>query len=92
MDPLGPFLGKNFCTSLSPWIVTMEALAPYRVPFERPADHPQPLAYLDDPGERQDGSLDIQLEVVLQSAKAREQQLLGDAITRTSLPCGWRIW
>jgi fumarylacetoacetase len=84
MDPLGPFLGKNFCTSLSPWIVTMEALAPYRVPFERPADHPQPLAYLDDPGERQDGSLDIQLEVVLQSAKAREQKLPGDAITRTS--------
>jgi fumarylacetoacetase len=38
MAPLGPFLGKNFCTSVSPWIVTMEALAPYRVPaVERPA-------------------------------------------------------
>ena len=84
MDPLGPFLGKNFCTSLSPWIVTLDALAPFRVPFERPADHPQPLAYLDDAGERRDGSLDIQLEVRLQSAKARSQNLAGDAITRTS--------
>ncbi|CAA9412418.1 MAG: Fumarylacetoacetase [uncultured Ramlibacter sp.] len=84
MNPLGPFLGKNFCTSISPWIVTMEALAPFRVPFQRPADHPQPLAYLDDPGDRADGSLDVQLEVLLQSATHRKRKLAGDRISRTS--------
>lgn len=84
MDPLGPFLGKNFCTSISPWVVTMEALAPYRLPFERPAADPAPLPYLDDPQERADGRLDIQLEVRLQSATARERGLPGDRITATS--------
>ncbi len=84
MDPLGPFLGKNFCTSISPWIVSMEALAPFRVPFERPASDPQPLAYLDDAIERADGSLDIRLEVLLQSAKHRARGLAGDRITATT--------
>jgi fumarylacetoacetase len=84
MDPLGPFLGKNFCTSISPWIVTLEALAPFRVPFERPAGDPQPLAYLDDAAERADGGLDIRLEVVLQSAQHRARGLVGDRIAGTS--------
>ena len=47
MAPLGPFLAKNFATTVSPWIVTMDALAPYRSAWTRPADHPQPLAYLE---------------------------------------------
>ena len=84
MAPLGPFLGKNFCTSISPWVLTMEALAPYRVPFQRPAADPQPLTYLDDAQDRAQGSLDIQLEVVLQSRRHRELQLGGDRITATS--------
>ena len=84
MAPLGPFLGKNFCTSISPWVVTMEALAPYRLPFERPAGDPQPLSYLDDPADRAEGSLDIELEVLLQSARHRERQLAGDVITATN--------
>lgn len=84
MAPLGPFLGKNFCTSISPWVVTMEALAPYRLPFERPAIDPQPLAYLDDAGDRAQGSLDIELEVVLQSRLHRERQLPGDRISATN--------
>ena len=46
-QPLGPFLGKNFATTISPWIVTLEALEPYRVAWTRPAADPQPLAYLD---------------------------------------------
>ncbi|WP_076997547.1 fumarylacetoacetase [Variovorax sp. KK3] len=71
MAPLGPFLAKNFATTVSPWIVTLEALAPYRLPWTRPADHPQPLAYLEDPGNRAHGAFDIQLEVWLESAKAR---------------------
>jgi fumarylacetoacetase len=84
MDPLGPFLGKNFCTSISPWIVTMEALEPYRVAFDRPATDPQPLPYLDDATDRADGSIDVHLEVSVQSRRHRAQHLPGDRITATS--------
>ena len=71
-QPLGPFLAKNFATTLSPWIVTMEALAPFRARFERPASDPQPMAYLDAPANRARGALDITLETWLQTAKMRE--------------------
>lgn len=71
-QPLGPFLSKNFATTLSPWIVTMEALAPFRAKFERPAGDPQPLPYLDAASNRESGALDITLEVWLQTAKMRE--------------------
>ena len=67
-QPLGPFLSKNFASTISPWIVTLEALAPYRVPFERAAGRPQPLAYLDSPDNRAQGAIDIQLEVLLETA------------------------
>ena len=70
-QPLGPFLAKNFASTLSPWIVTMEALAPFRARFERPAGDPQPLPYLDAPANRESGALDITLEVLLQTAKMR---------------------
>ncbi|MEO6291221.1 MAG: fumarylacetoacetase, partial [Burkholderiaceae bacterium] len=69
MTPLGPFLGKNFCTSVSPWIVTTEALAPYRLPFTRPADEPQPLPYLDEACNRSQGAFDIQLTVSIDNAQ-----------------------
>ena len=84
MAPLGPFLGKNFCTSLSPWIVTMDALAPYRVPFERPAGDPQPLAYLDDVGNRAAGGVDVQLSVRIESAQHRARGLAAAEVSRTS--------
>lgn len=71
-QPLGPFLSKNFASTVSPWIVTMEALAPFRAPFVRAADDTQPLPYLDSPGNRERGQLDITLEVYLQTAKMRE--------------------
>ena len=71
-QPLGPFLSKNFATTISPWIVTTEALAPFRTKFERPADDPQPLPYLDAPGNRERGGLNIVLEVCLQTARMRE--------------------
>lgn len=71
-QPLGPFLSKNFATSLSPWVVTLEALAPYRLPFSRPADDPQPLPYLDSPLHRQQGAFDIQLDVRLQTTAMRQ--------------------
>jgi fumarylacetoacetase len=67
-QPLGPFLGKNFATTISPWVVTLEALAPFRTPYSRPATDPKPLPYLDDPGVLSEGALDIELEVSLQTA------------------------
>lgn len=70
-QPLGPFLAKNFATTLSPWVVTLEALAPFRLPFERPASDPQPLPYLDDRANRSAGVLDVQLEVLLTTAASR---------------------
>jgi fumarylacetoacetase len=84
MAPLGPFLGKNFCTSISPWVVTMEALAPFRLPFTRPADEPQPLPYLDDAGDRAQGVLDIQLEVCIETAAERAAGRAPSRVSRTS--------
>jgi len=68
-QPLGPFLAKNFATSISPWVVTMEALAPFRRPFTRPEGDPQPLPYLDSPFNREAGAFDIALEVWLKTPK-----------------------
>lgn len=71
-QPLGPFLAKNFLTSVSPWVVTADALAPFRRPMpERPAGDPRPLPYLDDPLDRETGALAIQLEVSLTTATMR---------------------
>jgi fumarylacetoacetase len=71
-QPLGPFLAKNFATTISPWVVSMEALAPYRVAAaERPAGDPAPLPYLSSPSLQLAG-LDLTLEVYLQSAKMRD--------------------
>ncbi|HEY0745096.1 MAG TPA: fumarylacetoacetase [Steroidobacteraceae bacterium] len=70
-QPLGPFLAKNFATTISPWIVTLEALQPYRVPWTRPVDDPAPLPYLDSPQVRKQGGLDIHLEVWLSTDALR---------------------
>jgi len=71
-QPLGPFLAKNFATTISPWIVTTEALAPFRAPaFARPAGDPQPLPYLDSEENRASGGVDMQLEVLLLTAQMR---------------------
>ena len=84
MAPLGPFLAKNFATTLSPWIVTMEALAPYRQAWTRPANEPQPLAYLESGGNRESGAIDIGLEVWLESEKARSEGSGPSRLSRTS--------
>ena len=81
-QPLGPFLSKNFASTLSPWIVTTEALAPFRAKFERPAGDPQPLPYLDSPANRERGALDITLEVLLQTAKMRAEGVAPVRLTR----------
>jgi len=83
-QPLGPFLSKNFATTVSPWIVTIEALAPFRAPFVRPAGDPQPLPYLDSPANREHGALDIVLDVELQTAKMREAGAVAVRLTRSS--------
>ncbi len=71
-QPLGPFLAKNFATSVSPWVVTLEALEPFRAPaFVREEGDPAPLPYLAHPEHEARGGFDITLEVHLQSAKMR---------------------
>ncbi len=72
-QPLGPFLAKNFLTSISPWVVTPEALAPFRRPMPpRPAGDPAPLHYLANEADRASGGLGVQLEVSLSTATMRE--------------------
>lgn len=70
-QPLGPFLAKNFATTISPWIVTLEALEPFRCAFEHPAEDPQPLPYIDSEQNRREGGYDIELEVWLQTEAMR---------------------
>jgi len=70
-QPLGPFLSKSFASTVSPWIVTSEALLPYRVEWSRAADDPQPLAYLDSEHNRSRGALDLKLQTYLQTAQMR---------------------
>ena len=70
-QPLGPFLSKNFASTLSPWMVTMDALAPFRMPFVRPEGDPAPLPYLDSAANRARGAIDIRLEVWLQTSRMR---------------------
>jgi len=70
-QPLGPFLAKSFATTISPWIVTMAALAPYREQWSRPDGDPQPLPYLDDPAIRERGAFDVTIESWLESAAMR---------------------
>jgi fumarylacetoacetase len=72
-QPLGPFLGKSFGTTISPWIVTLDALEPYRVPAApRPDGDPKPLPYLYSEADRQRGAFNIKLEVSLLTARMRE--------------------
>jgi len=70
-QPLGPFLSKNFASTLSPWVVTLEALAPFRQRLQRPAGHPEPLAYLDSAEIRQTGSFGVTIETWIKTATMR---------------------
>ena len=81
-QPLGPFLAKNFLTTVSPWIVSPEALAPYRIPqAPRAADDPRPLPYLWDDTDQARGALDIDLEVYLCTAAMRRDGLPSERLT-----------
>ena len=75
-QPLGPFLSKSFITSISPWVVTAEALEPFRrAQPARPEGDPQPLPYLLDQRDQATGAFDIELEVLLLTERMREQGL-----------------
>ncbi|HTX58817.1 MAG TPA: fumarylacetoacetase [Verrucomicrobiae bacterium] len=78
-QPLGPFLGKSFATTISPWIVTLDALEPFRV--AAPAQEPPPLPYLQV---AQPAAYDVRLEVALQTQRMREAGLAPQVISRTS--------
>ena len=83
-QPLGPFLSKNFASTLSPWIVTLEALQPFRCAFTRPDGDPDPLPYLDSPANRASGAIDIELEVWLQTPAMRAAGLAGQRLSRSN--------
>jgi fumarylacetoacetase len=72
-QPLGPFLSKNFASTVSPWIVTTEALAPYRSSWTRVESDPQPMPYLESEKNRAIGSFDIQLQALLETQNMREK-------------------
>jgi len=85
-QPLGPFLAKNFSTSISPWVVTLEALEPFRSPaYARPAGDPAPLPYLSSPEQTARGGFDITLQVLLASRKMREAGTAPVEISRSNL-------
>jgi fumarylacetoacetase len=92
-QPLGPFLAKNFLTTVSPWLVTAEALAPFRRPQPpRPADDPRPLPYLWDEGDQAHGSFALTMEVHLASAAMRAQGLAPLRLSRgTAEAMYWTI-
>ena len=83
-QPLGPFLGKNFATTVSPWVVTMDALAPFRKRADRPADDPQPLPHLDSEDNREQGAIDIKLEVWLQTLQMKAQGVAAVRLTQSN--------
>jgi len=88
-QPLGPFLAKNFATTVSPWLVTLEALAPFRVPWSRPAGEPPPLEYLDDAAMRAAGAIDIQLGVWLETARMRGAQRAPQRLSLANFRHSW---
>src|SRR5687767_8018666 len=85
-QPLGPFLSKSFATTISPWVVTMEALAPYRIPaFFRPPSDPIPLSYLRSENDKNEGGIDLTIEVYIRSMLMREGHMRPYRISRASL-------
>jgi len=85
-QPLGPFLAKNFATTISPWIVTMEALAPYRVrALARPSGDPEALPYLSDSQDQAGGGFDVQLEVSISTKKMRDKNVPPQRLSRGNL-------
>jgi len=83
-QPLGPFLAKNFASTVSPWIVTNEALAPFRTSWSREATDPQPLDYLSSDSNSAQGAYDIELEVAIETPTMREANQAAHKLTKSS--------
>lgn len=83
-QPLGPFLAKSFATTISPWVVTAQALAPFRRPFSRAFGDPEPLAHLDSAQVRSHGHVEIRLQVLLRTARMRSEGLAASPISESS--------
>jgi fumarylacetoacetase len=83
-QPLGPFLAKNFASTLSPWVVTLEALEPFREPQVRPEGDPLPLNYLLAPTNRAQGAINIELEVWIQTAQMQAAGHAGDRLSQSN--------
>ena len=84
-QPLGPFLAKSFATTVSPWVVTLEALAPFRAPaFERPEGDPAPLPYLSDDPDRREGAFDITIDTFIETPKMRDDGFEGVRVSRAN--------
>lgn len=85
-QPLGPFLAKNFATTVSPFVVTLEALAPFRAPaFERPDGDPAPLEYLQDERNQTAGGFDVNLEVYILTEKMRAENIEPFLLSRSNM-------
>ncbi len=83
-QPLGPFLAKSFATTVSPWVVTLDALAPFRCKQRRPPGDPQPLPYLDSPANRSGGAYAIELEVWLHTAEMQRDGLAPQLLSQSN--------
>lgn len=84
-QPLGPFLAKSFASTISPWVVTPEALAPFRIPQPpRPPGDPPPFPYLDDDADRRQGAFDLELEVLLTTRAMRDGALPPQRLARSN--------
>jgi len=84
-QPLGPFLGKSFATTMSPWLVTLDALAPFRsARAPRDPDAPEPLGYLDAARDRERGGVDVTLEVAIQSRRMQDEGVPPMVVSRGS--------
>ena len=84
-QPLGPFLAKNFATSISPWIVTLDALEPFRRPrYVRPEGDPAPLPHLESERDRARGGFDLQLEVLLSSRNMDEMGISFESVSHAT--------
>lgn len=88
-QPLGPFLAKNFATTVSPWIVTLGALAPFRSPWTRPPGEPPPLSYLDDAEVRRAGGFDLELEVRLDTSSMRAAGVPPQRLSHSNFRDSW---
>jgi fumarylacetoacetase len=82
-QPLGPFLGKSFATSLSAWITPLEALEAFQVPArKRDTGEPAPLGYLLDEADQRSGGLDVGVEVLLSTERMRREGAAAEAVSR----------